>query len=149
MAFSRHFYPEHNFALTQCHGIVDDNSLRIHILSFNIEAQGMQNIREIADIRGLENASKVTVRGLVELAELGKERAAGRNGLLAMLVPDNPLIEKLARLYGSAVDGHKKATRIFLKAEDALHWLGYEDPEAGILLRFIRTNRVKTILPGH
>ena len=48
MAFSRHFYPEHNFAFTQCYGIVDDSSLRIHILSFNIEAQGMQNIRELA-----------------------------------------------------------------------------------------------------
>jgi len=143
MAFSRHFYPEYNFAFTQCYGIVDDNSLRVHILSFNIEARSMQNIRELADVRRLENASKVTVQGLVELAELGKERAAGRNGLLAIVVPEIPLIEKLARLYGSAIAGHKKAIRIFLKAGDALHWLGYEDPEADKLLRFINTNRVK------
>ena len=41
MAFSRNFYPACNFAYTQCVGIVDDNSLRIRILSFNIEAQGL------------------------------------------------------------------------------------------------------------
>ena len=142
MAFSRSFFPKHKFAFTQCYGIVDDSSLRIHILSFNIEAQGMQNIRELADIRRLENASKVTVQGLVELAELGNERAAGRNGMLAMVVPDNTLIEKLACLYGSAVDGHKKATRLFLTEEDALRWLGYDDPETEILLRFINKNRL-------
>jgi len=142
MAFSRHLYPEHNFVFTQCYGIVDDNSLRIHILSFNIEAQGMRNIRELADVRRMENASKVTVQGLVELAELGKERAAGRNGMLAIVVPDNPLIEKLARFYGSAVAGHKKATRIFPMVEDALRWLGYNDRETGSLLRFINRNRV-------
>ena len=142
MAFSRHFYPEHNFAFTQCHGIVDDNSLRIHILSFNIEAQGMQNIRELADVRRLENASRVTVQGIVELAELGKERAAGRNGLLAIVVPDDPLIEEMARFYCVAVAGHKKATRIFHSAENALDWLGYDDPEREVLLNFIHKHHV-------
>ena len=142
MAFSRHFYPEHNFAYTQCHGMVDDNSLRIHILSFNIEAEGMQAIRELADVRRIENASKITVQGIIELAELGKERAAGRNGWLAIVVPDDPLIEKMARFYGAAVAGHKKATRIFHSVKDALRWLGYADPEADKLRRFVQANRV-------
>ena len=51
MGFLRHFYPEYNFAFTQCYGVVDDNNLRVHILSFNIEAKGMKNIRELADAR--------------------------------------------------------------------------------------------------
>jgi len=142
MAFTRHFCPELNFAFTQCDGIVDDNSLRIHILSFNIEAKGMQNIRELADVRGLENASKVTVQGIIELAELGRERAAGSGGLLAVVVPDNPLIEKMARFYGAAVDGHKKDTQIFHSVKDALHWLGYGGSEVDKLLRFVNTNRI-------
>ena len=142
MAFTRNFHFELNFAFTQCHGIIDDNSLRIHILSFNIEAKGMKNIREIADARKLGNASKITVQGLIELSELANERAAGKGGLLAIVVPDSPMIEKLAELYGYAIGDQKKETQIFHNPREALVWLGYEGHDIEKLLRFMRRHLV-------
>jgi len=142
MAFTRNFHRELNFAFTQCHGILDDNSLRIHILSFNIEAKGMKNFREIADARRLDNASKITVKGLLELSELANERTAGKDGLLAIIVPDNPMIEKMAELYGYAIGDQKKETRIFHHPREALSWLGYEGNDIKKLLRFMRRHQV-------
>jgi len=113
MGFLQHFYPEYNFAFTQCYGVVDDNNLRVHILSFNIEAKGMKNIRELADARKVENAGKVTVQGLVQLSELGKERAAGKDGLLAIVVA-KPLIDTMARIYATSIAESKKRHPHFL-----------------------------------
>lgn len=142
MAFTRNFHRELNFAFTQCHGIIDDNSLRIHILGYNIEAKGMKNIREVADARKLDNASKITVKGLLELSELANERTAGKDGLLAIIVPDSPMIEKMAELYGHAISDHKKQIRIFHDPKEALAWLGYEGHDMEKLFRFMRRHQV-------
>lgn len=142
MAFTRNFHRKLNFAFTQCHGILDDNSLRIHILSYNIEAKGMKNIREIADARKLGNASKITVKGLLELSELANERAAGKGGLLAIIVPDDPMFQKMAELYGYAVIDQKAETRIFHHHREALVWLGYQGHDIEKLLRFMRRHQV-------
>lgn len=139
MAFSRHFYPQYSFAFTQCHGVIDDNSLRIHILGFNNEAKGMTIIRELVDARKLENASQVTVQGLVQLSELGNQRAAGRDGYLAIVVAD-PLIYEMAQLYANLVRDLKKDTRVSFDVNDALAWLGYGGHEADTLLAFMRKN---------
>ena len=141
MAFSRHFYQDYNFAFTQCHGVIDDNSLRIHILGFNNEAKGMTIIRELADARKLDNAGQVTVQGLVQLSELGNQRAAGRDGYLVIVVPD-PLIYEMAQLYANLVRDIKKDTRVAFDVNEALAWLGYDGPAADTLLAFMRKNRV-------
>jgi hypothetical protein len=78
MAFSRHLYPKYDFVFTQCHGVVDDNRLRIHFLGFRIDAGGMGTIKELADARGIEKADKTTVSGLIELAGLDKKQSAGQ-----------------------------------------------------------------------
>lgn len=141
MAFSRHFYQDYNFAFTQCHGVIDDNSLRIHILGFNNEAKGMTIIRELADARKLDNAGQVTVQGLVQLSELGNQRAAGRDGYLAIVVAD-PLIYEMGQLYANLVRDLKKDTRVFFDVKEALAWLGYDGHEADTLLAFMRKHRV-------
>ena len=141
MAFSRHFYPEYNFAFTQCHGVIDDNSLRIHILGFNNEARGMTIIRELVDARKLENASQVTAQGLVQLSELGNQRAAGRDGYLAIVVADT-LIYEMAQLYANLVKDLKKDTCVSFDVNEALAWLEYDGHEAETLHAFMRKNRV-------
>ncbi|BBO70319.1 hypothetical protein DSCA_42490 [Desulfosarcina alkanivorans] len=141
MGFSRHFFPEYQFAFTQCYGIVDDNSLRIHILSFNLEAKGMTYIRELADARKLDNVSNVTVQGLVQLSELGKERSAGRRGLLAIVVA-RPLIYEMARIYAGLLTDIKKDTRIFYDVKEALSWLDYDGQEIDRLIRYMGKHRV-------
>ena len=140
MGFARHFLPEYAFAYTLCYGRIDDNSLRVHILSFNIEAKEMQNIRELADARELENASRVTVQGLVQLSALGQQRAAGKGGLLAILVAD-PLVYQLADVYAHLLQGFKKKAGVFYDTKEALAWLGYEDEAIQRLERFIKTRQ--------
>jgi hypothetical protein len=142
MAFSRHFLRQHDFAFTQCHGVIDDNSLRIHLLCFGIEAQGMTTIRELADARGIEKANKATVSGLVELAQLDKERSAGRKEYLAIVVT-RPLIYEMFRLYADSVRAGKQDIGIFHKPSQALSWLGYDGPEVSQLHRFMNKHRVK------
>lgn len=142
MAFSRHFYRQHDFAFTQCYGVIDDNSLRIHLLSFGIEAQGMTTIRELADVRGIGKANKATVRGLVELSQLDKIRSAGRKEYLAIVV-SKPLIYEMSRLYADSVRASKQDIGIFHKPSHALSWLGYDGPEVDQLYRFMNRNRVK------
>jgi hypothetical protein len=137
MAFRRHFLPDRNFAFTRCYGSIDDNSLRIHILSFNNEAKGMRSIRELADARELDNAGDVTVQGLVQLSELGHERAAGRDGLLAIVVAD-ALIFEMATIYATLVNEIKMDVRVFYDVAEALAWLGYDEQEAIELMSFMR-----------
>ena len=141
MGFARHFLPEYAFAYTLCYGRIDDNSLRVHILSFNIEAKEMQNIRELADARELENASRVTVQGLVQLSALGQQRAAGKGGLLAILVAD-PLTHQLAGVYANLLKDFKKKANVFYDAGEALAWLGYDDQAIQVLKRFMQKHRV-------
>ena len=145
MAFSRHFFRVYNFAYTQCFGIVDDSSLRIHLLSFQIESQGMKVIRELADTRGIERADKATVKGLVELTELDKKHTAEREELLAILVSD-ALILEMAQLYARSVKSGNKDIGIFQDVNEALTWLQYSEKEAGKIRQFISRHRVKAPL---
>jgi len=145
VAFSRHFFRAYNFAYTQCFGVVDDSSLRIHLLSFQIESRGMTVIRELADTRAIERADKATVKGLVELTDLDKKQSAERKEFLAILVSD-VLIHEIAQLYARSVKSGKKDIGIFRDIEEALAWLQYSDKEAGKIRNFISRHRVKAPL---
>lgn len=84
MGFSRHFYPEHDFVYTQRSGGVDDNRLRIHLLSSATDAKGMKKIKQLADARGIEKADSITVRGTIELSDLDRKQSAGTEETLAI-----------------------------------------------------------------
>jgi hypothetical protein len=140
MGFTRHFFPEYNFAFTQCYGVIDDNTLRIHILSYNIEAKGMRKVRELADARSLEKADKVSVQGLVRLSDLNAERKAGKGGLLAIVVA-TPFIYEMARVYATSIKANKKDIGIFYDVNEALSWLGYNGQESDKLLKFMNRHR--------
>ena len=145
MAFSRHFFRTYDFAYTRCSGVVDDASLRVHLLSFQIESRGMKVIKELADARDVDRADKATVQGLVELTELDKQHSAGREEFLAILVSD-ALIHAMAKLYARSVTPGKKGIGIFDDMNDALTWLGYSRREAGKLRQFIGRHCLKATL---
>jgi hypothetical protein len=114
--------------------------LWIHLLSFKIETQGMTTIRELADARGVERVNKATVKGLVELSGMDRENSAGRQERLAIVVAD-PLIHKMATLYGQAIKTADHDVSVFEDVDEALSWLGYTAPEVVQLRRFIKKHR--------
>ena len=89
----------------------------------------------------VENAGKVTVQGLVQLSELGKERAAGKDGLLAIVVA-KPLIDTMARIYATSIAESKKDIRIFYHVKEALSWLEFDGQEVDKLTRWINRRRL-------
>jgi len=142
MAFSRKIYSDFNFVYTQCHGVLDDASLRIHLLSFSLDVEGMRAIKEVADLRGINKADKGTVRGLIDLAELDRKQSTGRDELLA-IIADQPLISEMARLYSGLLKDSKEDIGIFTEVNDALFWLGYIEKEVDVLRKFIKKHRVR------
>ena len=141
MGFSRNFNLQYGFAFTQCFGTLDDNSLRIHILSFNNEARGMTTIRELADTRKVETADQLTVKGAIELVELDRERSVGRNSLLAIVVANSTTYE-MASLFAAISKSKHKDARVFYDTGQALSWLGYRGREANALDAFMKQNYV-------
>ena len=79
---------------------------------------------------------------------MGKSRAAGKNGLLAIVIAQDPFVEELARGFAAAVEGHQQGTRIFHGLNEALQWLGYGDTEADKRIRFMRAQRIVAIAPA-
>jgi len=140
MAFIRKVYSDLDFVYTQCHGVLDDSSLRIHLLSFNIEVKGMKTIKEVADLRGIKKADRGTVRGLIELADLDRKQSAGRDELLAIIV-NEPLISEMARLYSDLLKNSKADIAVFMEVTDALSWFGYSEQEMAVLRGFIKKHR--------
>jgi hypothetical protein len=141
MAFSRHVYPELDFIFTQCVGVVDDNNLRIHLLSFEMDARGMKTIKELADIRGIKKADNATVRGLIDMADLDRKQSVGREECLA-IVATMPLIHEMARMYTDLLKDSKNETSIFSNVDDALSWLGYNSQDVNVLRKFMNKHRV-------
>jgi len=142
MAFTRHFSPSYNFVYTQCTGMVDDNDLRIHILSFQLESKGLTFVRELLDFRHLQKADKLTIQGLIEISELERQRSEDRDFGLALLA-NRPLFRQIAQIYAQIISTENLKTRIFHDDMDhALSWLGYEDPKKERLKQFIRKHRI-------
>jgi hypothetical protein len=127
----------------QCYGIIDDSSLYVHLLNFNIEAEanGMKTIKELVDTRRIKNVDKATIRGLIELVAYDAERSSGRLEFLSIVVAD-PLIEEMASIYASSINASKEDVGIFHDVNTALSWLGYNEQDVYILSKFMNKHRV-------
>jgi hypothetical protein len=142
MAITRHFNPSYNFVFTQCTGMVDDNDLRIHILSFQVESRGLTFVRELLDFRHLRKADKLTLQGVIEISELERQRSEDRDFRLALIV-NQPLFAQIAQIYAQIISTKNLKTRIFHEDIDgALSWLGYEISRRKQLKNFIRKHRI-------
>ena len=143
MGFTFDFYPKYEFAYTQCYGIIDDRSMHIHLINYNLEADSLKlnTIRELADARNISKVNKATVKGFIEMARLDMEKSAGRREYLAILASD-ALIEQMAGLYGRSIDASKEAVGIFNNVNKALAWLGYENGQISAIRKFMNRNEV-------
>jgi hypothetical protein len=137
MAYTRHLCPKLNFILTQGTGTVDDQSLLIHLMSIRIESKRYRNIRELVDLRNLKNDDKLTVRGLIKIAETHREFFQKKDFLAAVLV-NPPSTGKLVEIYSSLVTTTKLRVKVFIgEIDKSLTWLGYDSEDLDKLKKFI------------
>lgn len=137
MAFTRHFMKRRHFVYSRCSGTLDDQDLRVHILSFQVESKGMGHVRELLDFRPLQRAERLTVQGLIEICELERQRSLDRDFRLAMLTAE-PRIAQLAEIYARVIETGNLKARVFGDAlEPALTWLGYDRAQKGEVIAFV------------
>ena len=142
MSITRHFYTAHHFAYSQCVGSMDDQDLRIHVLSFQMESKGMPYVREVLDFRQLRRVDKLTVQGMIEICDLERERSEDRDFRLAIVV-SQPLIEQIALIYAQVIRTDNLKVKVFDgDVEDALAWLGYDRPLRRQLNSFMDNHRI-------
>ena len=129
--------PKLNFVLSRCTGVVDDQSLLIHLMSFGIESRAFPIIRELVDLRYLKSDDRLTVRGLMKIADTHRELIPKKDFLSAVLV-NTPSTKKMIEVYSLLVSTETLRVKIFTGDVDrALIWLGYDDWEVENLKGFV------------
>lgn len=142
MAITRHYLKSQHFAYSQCVGSMDDQDLRIHVLSFQMESKEMPCVREVLDFRQLRRVDKLTVQGMIEICDLERERSVDRDFRLAIIAVQ-PLIEQIANIYAQVIRTDNLKVKIFHgDMDDALGWLGYDRPLMLRLNRFMDKRRI-------
>ena len=62
MGFSRHYFKDYNFMLTKISGEIDNNSLSQHVIDVNNEAEGISNLKELADCREITSVKLLSTQ---------------------------------------------------------------------------------------
>ena len=148
MAYTRNYYPRFNFLLTQCSGVIDDQSLLIHLMSLSNESKGFSYIRELVDVRYLRNSSKITANGLVHNAKIFHKLFSQIKICSAVLI-NTPEDRKPAEIYLQMFTSPTMTFKVFEKdIDEPLGWLGYAKDDAMKIKRFIakHTTLSKTLI---
>ncbi len=120
MGFSRHFIQKYNFMLTKITGEINDDDLSHHVGALNQETEGLTNLKELADCRGITKIN-LSTRGTTLNADREKNKP-GSN--LAILVPkENDMIFAMARAYQMFSENHRKSVEVFRDYSEAISWL--------------------------
>ena len=138
MAYTRELFTKLNFVYTLATGNLDDQTLMIHLMSFDAESSDYEVIRELSDMRGLRNAEGLTVRGLIRAAETQKKLFPDRDFRAAVMVNSDEY-RKGVNIYSSLVDTKKIQIKAFENGlDEPLAWLGYNKEDRTKIKRFIR-----------
>ena len=141
MAFTRHFLKTLNFVYSRCTGTLDDQDLRVHVLSFQVESKGLPFVRELLDFRQVQRAGNLTVQGMVEICDLERQRSDDRDFRLAILAAP-PIMIKIAQVYALLIRTENLAVRVFDDdVATPLVWLGYGVADRKRLTAFIARHR--------
>ena len=132
MEFTTHLLRERGFVLTKILPKVDDQNLRRHVGALNKETEGIPALRELADARKLRDIANLTVQGTANCAQMERDRPFS---LLALLIPDSPVVFGLARAFQTFSAERRKEVRIFKEIDAALSWLASDEQE---LLEFVQ-----------
>lgn len=137
MAYTRELFPKLNFVYTLATGILDDQTLMIHLMSFYAESEDYEVIRELLDTRGLQNVEGLTVRGLIRAAETQKKLFPGRDFRTAVMV-NSAEYRKGVEIYSSLANTKKLQIKPFENGfDEPLVWLDYNKEDRIKIKRFI------------
>lgn len=137
MSFCIHYYPELNFVLTRIFGAMDDMQLKELVSEGKKETIPLNAINELADCRKLKDVDKLSVRGTMDAAYFEEGQSWATGGKLAILIPDDPLLYGMARVYKAVSDLSRSAVAVTYSLDDALKWLGYDGADKEALIDFI------------
>ena len=137
MAYTRELFPKLNFVYTLATGNLDDQTLMIHLMSFDAESSDYEVIRELSDMRGLRNAEGLTVRGLIRAAETQKKLFPDRDFRTAVMVNSDEH-RKGVKIYSSLANTKEIQIKAFENGlDEPLAWLGYNKQDRIKIKRFI------------
>ena len=134
MGITRHFLDNANFVLTRAFGELSDIILRDHVIALNQEASGIEDLRELADCREINDLKDLSVLGASDAASLEIPRP---NARLAILTGDSNLVFGLARAFQTFSEDKRRDVQIFRDFDSALDWLSDDESDRAKIKVFI------------
>jgi hypothetical protein len=104
-------------------------------MDFNRETEGISDLRELADCRGLISLETLTVKRTSDYAKLVSNKT---QSLLAMLLTESPLLFGMARVYQTFTENKRGCVQIFRDIHKALEWLARDKQEIMLFNEFIK-----------
>ena len=120
--FETFLKPDSNFAFIRVSGKLTDQELYDHLEHFNTIAADLVGTIELADCRGVEDLSELTVAGVLRAATIEQGKTRNMGSRVAILV-SNELTYGLARIYATIAGEFKEEVNIFYSLEEATQWL--------------------------
>ena len=135
MTFSHKIIRDRNFVLTRIVGEVTDENLLEYVQELNSETIGMDNLRELADCRGITSLNTLTVQGTILSSQSERER---NHSVLAILVPkNNELLYGMVRAFQAFSQEKRREVEIFDELEQAVDWISESKNEKEFLLDYV------------
>jgi len=120
MGFKRHYFKQYNFMLTKISGEINDNDLSLHVEDMNQAADGLINLKELADCREI-TIINLTTQGTTNNASDENNKPGSK---LAILTPvDNVMILAMARAYQIFSEDNRESVGLFQDFDEAMVWL--------------------------
>lgn len=119
--------PDSDFVLVRVSGSVNDNQFMQHVIDFKKETSNRQVLKELADCRAVTDITGVTAQGFILSSHLEESILAIAGSKLAILVA-NDLHYGMANAYRMISAMKHREIGIFYELEEALEWLGVQEP---------------------
>lgn len=120
----RFFKPNSHFVYVRLSEDVSDDQLATHLRTYNEEALGKTDIRELADCRDVTCTKELTANGCMHsLTQLDLSPRGFHGGKTAFLVQSDN-VYGMVRVFMAFIDKMERTAEIFDNLEDALKFLG-------------------------
>jgi uncharacterized protein YpmB len=137
MGFSRHYYKDYNFLLSKISGDINGKMFMQEVMELNKEAEGISNLKELADCREITNVKLLSTQMTTMSAGSEKDKPGSK---LAILIPkDNNAVYGLANAYRMFAEDHRESVKLFRELQEALIWLSDSDLEAKSLSALVNS----------
>lgn len=130
MKTSRHYYEALRFMRTKCPPALSRADLMDSVICINAETGDVYDLRQLSDCTEIKDVTGLDFESIILCALTEVERPESK---LAILIPDSPMLHRLARTYQIYSERKRKEVNIFWNVADALHWLSSSEDEFVLL----------------